>query len=290
MPGENQCQPAMPVPLEVGVKGLICTGVADVRQEPDPTSELVNQALLGTPARVSGWSGRWLQASLPDYQGWIPMVAVALPKDPGYWAQDPLLVVTGAEASLLADPDPRAPTVATVYFTTVLKELRETDDWHSVLLPDGQEGWVEGQAVQRRPAHCLFPQGTPNDLLATARRFIGTPYLWGGLTPRGWDCSGFVQIVYKAHGYALPRDAGQQLAAPLGSPVERSKLAPADLVFFGEAGKVTHVALYRGEGEYIHATGRERKVVVNSFDPSSPLYRQDLDDMYVGARRIAVGP
>ncbi len=288
MPGEDQRQQAMQVPPEVGAKGLICMGVADVRREPDPTSELVNQALLGTPVLVSGWSERWLQASLPDYQGWIPRVVVALPKDPGYWAQDPLLVVTGAEAPLLANPDLGAQPVATVYFTTVLKELRETDDWHLVLLPDGQEDWIEGQAVQRRPAHRLFPQGTPDELLATARRFIGTPYLWGGLTPRGWDCSGFVQIVYKAHGYVLPRDAGQQLAAPIGPLVERSKLAPADLVFFGEAGKVTHVGLYHGGGEYIHATGREREVVVNSFDPSSPLYRQDLDDMYIGARRIAV--
>jgi len=132
---------------------------------------------------------------------------------------------------------------------------------------------VDPQAAPRR--------GTPGELAATARRFLGVPYLWGGMTAHGIDCSGLVSRVYHAHGVRLPRDANLQYETPDTAPVERDALLPGDLLFFGEdAGNVTHVGLYLGDGRFVNATTYQ-----------APVVREDrLDDphwssIYQGARR-----
>jgi len=117
------------------------------------------------------------------------------------------------------------------------------------------------------------------ELVATARRLLGVPYLWGGMTPLGVDCSGFVSLVYRVHGRVLPRDADLQFDDPESSPVEKDRLAAGDLLFFGKT-TITHVGMYMGDGRFIDATTHE-----------TPVVREDrLDDphwaeLYKGARR-----
>ena len=125
------------------------------------------------------------------------------------------------------------------------------------------------------------PRGSREELVATARRFLGVPYLWGGMTAHGIDCSGLVSRVYHANGVRLPRDADLQFETPDAAPVERDALRPGDLLFFGEDAKnITHVGLYLGDGRFINATTYE-----------APVVREDrLDDphwssIYQGARR-----
>lgn len=122
----------------------------------------------------------------------------------------------------------------------------------------------------------------PRAVLATLRRFLGVPYLWGGKSPKGFDCSGLVQFCFGLHGVALPRDADQQSAcgAAVTDPLE--ELAPCDLVFFGRE-CVTHVAVAIGNGEYLHARGEVRR---NAFAPGSPLHDAELQAQFLRARRI----
>jgi cell wall-associated NlpC family hydrolase len=124
-------------------------------------------------------------------------------------------------------------------------------------------------------------RGSPEDVVATARRFLGTPYLWGGMTSQGIDCSGFASRVYHANGVDLPRDADQQWSDPAAAAVEPAALRPGDLLFFGTDPKnVTHVGIYEGDRRFINATTHE-----------TPVVREDrLDDphwsaIYQGARR-----
>ena len=135
--------------------------------------------------------------------------------------------------------------------------------------------------VDVRDAAAPRPTGTTADLLATSRRLLGVPYLWGGMTPLGIDCSGFVSLVYRVHGKVLPRDADLQFGDPKAAVVERADLLPGDLLFFGRtAAKITHVGLYLGDGRFLNATTYE-----------TPVVREDrLDDahwtsLYQGARR-----
>ena len=119
-------------------------------------------------------------------------------------------------------------------------------------------------------------------LLKYARYFKGGRYKWGGTTPEGFDCSGYVQYLYKKHGINLPRTALSQ--SKTGIPVQPDQLQKGDLVFFLTDKKrgipVTHVGIYLGNGEFIHAASRKKGVII------SPLDHGHYQKCYVGARRI----
>jgi cell wall-associated NlpC family hydrolase len=115
--------------------------------------------------------------------------------------------------------------------------------------------------------------------VATAVRFLGVPYLWGGITPYGFDCSGLVKTVFGFHGITLPRDSADQRSA--GFDVARSSLRPGDLLFFPG-----HVAIICGGKEFVHASASRGMVAIDSFDPGAPNYREDLDNEFEFARRI----
>jgi cell wall-associated NlpC family hydrolase len=152
-------------------------------------------------------------------------------------------------------------------------------EWGTVRLPSGRTGYAQMGDGRLADAAAPRRRGSEADLVATARRFLGAPYLWGGMSTLGVDCSGLVSRVYSINGVTVPRDADLQFDDPGAAPVEKAWLRPGDLVFFGKA-KITHVGLYVGEGRFINATTHE-----------VPIVQEDsLDDphwaaLYRGARR-----
>lgn len=117
-----------------------------------------------------------------------------------------------------------------------------------------------------------------NQIIATAKKYIGVPYLWGGTTTKGFDCSGFVQYVFQKHGISLPRVSADQYYA--GTKVSKSNLRPGDLVFFNTNGRgVSHVGIYLGDGKFIHS-GTTKGVSITNFESSY------WTSMYMGARRV----
>jgi cell wall-associated NlpC family hydrolase len=116
------------------------------------------------------------------------------------------------------------------------------------------------------------------ELVRTARSFLGVPYLWGGASAEtGFDCSGLAMTVYQLNGFDLPRTSRDQFG--VGSPVERSRLELGDLLFFAPEGdKVSHVGIYAGNGQFIHASGKGKQIRTDSL---SAAY---FSRTYLGAR------
>jgi cell wall-associated NlpC family hydrolase len=121
-------------------------------------------------------------------------------------------------------------------------------------------------------------------VLATAERYVGTRYRYGGESPaEGFDCSGFVQFVYGRNGVELPRTSYQQVSAGRVAPREITALQPGDLMFFAGGGRVDHVAIYAGDGRIIHATSGAGSVRYDGLDTDRGewLLRQ-----FVTSRRV----
>jgi cell wall-associated NlpC family hydrolase len=116
------------------------------------------------------------------------------------------------------------------------------------------------------------------ELVRSARSFLGVPYLWGGASAEtGFDCSGLTMTVYQLNGLDLPRTSREQFGS--GTPVERSSLAKGDLLFFADAGdKISHVGIYAGNGLFIHAPGRGKKI------RTDPLAKEYYSRAFIGAR------
>ena len=148
-----------------------------------------------------------------------------------------------------------------------------------VELPDGRRGWVESRGLAAGRSAVPRLEDRIGDL-------TGIPYLWGGKTPAGMDCSGLVQLLLAERGVGLPRDAADQerTCRPL-APGERARVG--DLAFFGpRPGPAGHVGVLIGGGRYAHARGQVR---VNHLEPFNPLYDSELGDYFRGIRRPARG-
>jgi cell wall-associated NlpC family hydrolase len=195
-----------------------------------------------------------------------------------------LAEVTSLMANVYRDPDvtkARPKTLAPL--GARLEVVRPAEDpqkrWITVRLPSGEAAYVQSGDVRMVDAGAPRARGSEADLVATARRFSGVPYLWGGMSVHGLDCSGLTSRVYAVNGIDLPRDADLQFDDPRARAVERADLRPGDLVFFGQK-KITHVGMYVGDGRFINATTHTRPDV----------HEDALDDpywaaLYRGARR-----
>jgi hypothetical protein len=233
-------------------QGVVQVSVTPMLACRSPVAEQVSQAVLGTRVGLRQQGARWHRIVTPDgYEGWAPARAITRrPYPPGGEVAE----IADLWANLRPRPDSRAPSWITAFIGCRLNVREREEGWIGLELPDGRLGWVESHRVR-----CAAPVGRadPAAVVATAERFLGVPYLWGGCTPLGLDCSGFVQLVFALAGVPLPRDAHQQAAC--GEPVAREALAPGDLLFFGTDGssdaRVTHVALSRGGAEFLHARG-----------------------------------
>jgi gamma-D-glutamyl-L-lysine dipeptidyl-peptidase len=164
---------------------------------------------------------------------------------------------------LRAKPDAASEQVSEALPGEPLTVAEERDGWVRVETAYDYAGWVEGSALGGEPdARWLRPTAT--DPVEHARTLIGTPYLWGGMTNQGIDCSGLVHMSFRAIGRLVPRDARLQEAA--GEPVDAPR--PGDLVSYGNENAADHIAFWLGAGWILHATGRPGVcAVVEELEP-----------------------
>ena len=240
--------------------GLVNVSVAHLRGEPRHASEMVSQAILGTPLRLEERTGDWWRVESPDgYSAYIiDNSIVALDSAAmAHWRQSPRVVVTSLREIEVNDSCGVRQWEA-VNASIMTGDFDQAADSCRVTMPDGRAGYVATADVMPfEQWGALRPDS--GRLLNMARSMFGTPYLWGGMSSKSLDCSGFVRVCYMSAGLILPRDASQQACVGLEIGVE--DLEAGDLLFFGNADtrRINHVAIYEGDGRFIHSSGRVRR-------------------------------
>ena len=253
---------------------------ASLRTRGAHAGEMATQALMGTPLRVLQSGGDWWRVQTPDgYIAYIPSSSVVekTPAQMRAWRGAKRFIVTSLDqVKAYNSPTATGPRdVVTDLVNGCIVTIPEgrpniVNRRYHIELPDGREAYVDASALKNidQWAAQTF---NPELILDVAYSLEGTPYLWGGTSTKAVDCSGLAKTAYFANGIIPMRDASQQ--ALTGTRIEAENwrdCRAGDLLFFGtRAGKVTHVAIYDSNGDYVHSSGRVKR---NSVDPTNPSY------------------
>lgn len=266
-------------------QAVVIKPVTNLYSSPTEEADVVSQALYGSGVVVLDVREGWVKVRMPDeYTGWVPEASLRRLKadERPYAAAERVVQVENLFANLYREPDvTKHQPLLVVPFETRLEVIGEPETengrWLQVRLPDGRPAWLQRGDVTFDPKPLAI-----NEVIALGKRFLGLPYLWGGTSSFGYDCSGFVQRLYRRRGVVIPRDTGPQARWEGFAPVKRKSLRPGDLLFFGKSpDRISHAGLYIGRGKFLHATTFERPVV-----QISRLKDPHWSQLFVAARRL----
>jgi gamma-D-glutamyl-L-lysine dipeptidyl-peptidase len=274
--------------------GIVRLSACNIRSEAQHSAELSTQATLGTPLNVYKKEEDWYLVQTPDgYLGWLDEAGFT-PMDESVfqaWKARQKVVFLPDFGMAYASPSVDAHPVSDLLAGNILAGQSAEEGFVKVQFPDGRTGYVPEKQLMPYQQWLNRPAPDAAQILRTAERFLGRPYLWGGTSGKAMDCSGFTKTVFFLNGLMLPRDASQQVHSGVEVQADTSlqNLQAGDLLFFGRAAtadapeKITHVAIYRGDGEMIHAAGM---VKVESLRPGTPNFAPERLMTFVRAKRF----
>lgn len=269
----------------------IITPFAEMRASPELSSEVVSQALFSECVEFLEENNGMMRISTPldHYQGWIPKDSLCQRATP-FIGDDQKVVVNRCAAHLYRCKDTVYGPWITLPFESRLAVRSQpkppNSRWIEVSLPDEQTGFI-----QRGDVATSLPLITLSEVCDFSLRFLGLPYTWGGRSSFGYDCSGFIQMLYRLMGVYLPRDSSVQCAWSGLKPASLSELQPADLLFFGaRPEKISHVGLHLAHGRFIHTVatcGNTPYVCISKLNDN--IWNGSGYYPYATARRLSLG-
>ena len=283
----------VPSALATNSTQTVVVPVTNMYSGPSEQSDVVSQALYGNNVTLLTARGEWCRIQTADhYKGWVPSRHLRLVQvGSGYATAGAIVQVESLFANLYREPDvTKHKPVLTLPFEVKLEVIPKEagdekkaqaksgdEDWLQVRLPDQRSAWIQASDV----VSDLKPLSIPESI-ELAKRFLGLPYLWGGTTTFGFDCSGFTQMLVRARGVNMPRDADKQAAWSGVVAVERKDLQPGDLLFFGSSARsIDHTGMYIGDGQFIQDTTSGHPVV-----QISRLGDEPWTHLLVASRRV----
>lgn len=272
--------------------GVVTCSVLNVRETPNTSAKVLTKASQGDQLNVISNSNGWYKVSYDGVTGWVCADYVSVKV-----AASVKGTVTVEALNLRSGSSTSTDVIDTLGSGDTVSIIGRAEDWYKVKTSDGIIGWVSNQYISvngskvSRGVEDVVPvipadksgstTSVRQQILSYAKKFLGTRYVFGGTSPKGFDCSGYVQYVFRKFGVDLDRVASEQ--ATQGKKVKKSDLLPGDLVFFhtyGGSGYISHVGIYVGDGQFIHASSGHYRVMVTDLDSS--YYARS----YITARRI----
>ena len=303
-----------------------------MRIKPDYESALETQELMGTVVEIVGEDGYWREIVSPQpYRAWATekgLVEMSKEELEAYEAA-PKVIYTGLYGHIYKEASNRSATICDLVGGDIMRYVGKKGKWTEVMLPSGRKGYVPAKELEQHTGFISIAQGegsaesisseTTEAIIAEAQKLLGVPYLWGGMSAKGVDCSGLVRISHIMNGILLPRNASQQVKCGDRVEVPRQarndsegarndregatndreaelrqemlkrieNLERGDLVFFGtpetdeKPMRITHVGIYLGEGKIIHSSHMVR---INSLIPGEEDYYENAWKMVAAVR------
>jgi cell wall-associated NlpC family hydrolase len=281
------------------IYGIANLSVINTRYGPDHAAEMATQAGLGTPLKVlKKERGHYFVRTPDNYLSWTESAGVTLLTKTEFenWQTAEKLIYTDLYGQAYSEASETSLPVSDLVAGNIMQLISESNGFYKISFPDKRMAYISVKKARLFDQWKDLPDPGAEEILRTARNFLGIPYLWGGTSVKGMDCSGFTKTSYFLNGIVLPRDASQQalvgekLDINVADTVDIAKslktLKAGDLLFFAAnklTRRVTHTAIYIGNGEFIQAAGLVR---INSMIKGAKNYDDFQSRTMVGARRM----
>ena len=268
--------------------GIVNNSVGNLRGSPSHSSELVSQAVLGTKLKILKREGEWYLVQTPDdYISWIDHGGIHVMEESGFNDYFKSSYIFTDTYGFSYTDELKKDVVSDIVMGSKLNVVGLRNDFYEVSYPDGRLALIEKNKLLKENAFDKY-KNDKNNLLEYSKKLIGIPYLWGGTSTKGFDCSGFTKTLYSMNGYVIPRDASQQINEGLtvDSLRDWSNLQVGDLLFFGYERdgrtRIDHVAMWVGDNKFIQAS---KNVRINSVDELSEDYDKYHMEKYIKSKR-----
>ena len=254
-------------------QAVIAVAVAPIHRDPNFSSEMITQSLMWENVYIRETKNNWHLIQTEDrYDGWIHAFYLSYCDVP--ISQN--IVISRRIIPVFQDIEDLNSIISILSFGTSIPIASQSGRFSKISFPNGQNGYIENQKKMLDKSR--------NEIVKLSKILLGTPYLWGGRSSFGYDCSGFVQMVMKAIGISLQRDTKQQVLTAGLKEININDAKLGDLIFFSEKGCINHVAFNIGGGKIIHCSGQ---VKIESIKEGTPDFNKELSKFDITVMSIA---